>query len=66
MKLINYLISFIFKAEKIHFISIIKFVYYFISIANILLALIIIGVFSDPNLLEMFSPSFLIKLTTWA
>jgi len=65
MKVVNYLISFIFKAEKIGFSSIIKIIYYFLSISNILLALIVLGVFSDPNYLELFSPSFLGKAIGW-
>jgi hypothetical protein len=65
MKVINYLISFIFKAEKIGLTSIIKIVYYFLSAANLLLALIILGVFSDPNYLDMVSPNMLGEIVSW-
>jgi hypothetical protein len=65
IKVVNYLISFIFKAEKIGLTSIIKIVYYFLSISNFLLALIVLGVFSYPNLLELVTPNFLTIFITW-
>jgi|SRR5882757_8092734 len=65
MKVINYLISFIFKAEKIGLTSIIKIIYYFLSVANLLLALIILGVFSHPSYLELFTPNMLGEIVSW-
>lgn len=62
IKATNYFISFIFKSDKIGLTSLIKFIYYFVSIANFLLALIVLGVFSELNLLEMVTPNFLAKI----
>ena len=47
VKITEYLISFIIKAEKVSFIKMIKYIYYFLSAVQFVIALILIFKFSD-------------------
>lgn len=60
VKIFNFFISFLLKAEKIRFIAIVKYLYYFLSAFNAVLALILITNFSDlnnPELVKFFLTS---------
>jgi hypothetical protein len=60
VKFFSFLISFIIKTENIKFIAIIRYLYYFLSAFNVVLALIIIINFSDftnPELIKFFLTS---------
>jgi hypothetical protein len=47
IKVFNFLISFIIKAEKVRFKQMVRIIYYFLSAFNLILALIVIFSFSD-------------------
>jgi len=60
VKFFNYLIKYLIIAEKIKFVQIIRYIYYFLSAFNIVLGLIIITNFSDfanPELIKFFLTS---------
>jgi hypothetical protein len=60
VKFFNYLIKYLIIAEKIKFVQIIKYIYYFLSAFNVMLGLIIITNFSDfasPELINFFITS---------
>src|SRR5260221_125735 len=60
-KIFSFLYSFLIKAQKVGFIKMVKYIYYFLSVFNVLLAVFIITNFSDfalnPKILEIMKNS---------
>ena len=61
LKVFSYLTSFLIKAQKVGFITMVKYIYYFLSVFNVLLGVLIITNFSDfalnPKILEIMKAS---------
>jgi hypothetical protein len=60
VKFFTYLIQFLIKAESLRFMKVVRYIYYFLSAFNVVLALIIITNFSDftnPELIKFFITS---------